>query len=287
MALTTTQKALLITLAIYSAIVGATLYAVEQSERGQSRPTLQEVPIALNMFSAPPVQEATPPPAEPQPPVEKAMEKPVEPPKPEVKPEPKKALPKKVDVKKVNPKKVEPKKVVKQVENKIKPKPVKTPPKPKVEKKPEPEKPVKKVVQTPTPAVKPTPEQPVEKVATQSASAPPVKKPTRQVSLKQQQEAEHEYLYNLQKTLVKYAADTYPYPARRRHWQGQVTVSFDILANGRIVNVQVVKPNERDVFNQAARSIFTEKMSMRFRPFPKDIPRDRWSLVVPINYTLR
>ena len=99
--------------------------------------------------------------------------------------------------------------------------------------------------------------------------------------------AEQSYLNALQKAIVKHAQDTYPRRAKRRHWEGEVKISFTILPNGNIVNLKIVETSGKSILDQAALSIFQEKMQSRFKTFPETIKRETWDITVPVHYGLR
>lgn len=272
LSLSNSQKAFVITLVLYTAVVGAFYVSFQHfAHSTEQKSNLKQVAISASMFSvAPPTPKVQP--------VTKPVQK-VQPPTP-VKPvhEPEKQV-----VKKVTPKPVH-----KPVEKVIpKPAPVKkavkpTPVKPIEPAKVEPQKTVTKPVTKPI-------EQPVQK-----APAPPVsqaqtitKQQSSGVSPAQQAKAEKVYLAELQEALSRYAQNTYPFMAKRRHWEGNVQISFTLHHNGDITDVRVSKPDIRDMFNDAAMSIFTDEMQMHYKPFPKEISRNSWEISVPISYFLR
>ncbi|WP_024851201.1 energy transducer TonB [Hydrogenovibrio kuenenii] len=259
------QKAFLLTLVLYLCLAGVGYLSLNHFHNNkQTTNNLKQVAISASMFSVP-----TP----------KKIE-------PKVKP---KAEPVKPPVKKPHLKKV-----VKPIK-----KPVKKPIKKIVEK----PKPIKKVV-TPTP-VKPVKQEKVVKPEIQKTEVKPVTEPVAKapvtepktkptakphvatISQAAQARAEASYTSELQDALTQYAQNTYPFMAKRRNWEGKVQISFTIHRNGDITNVRVTEPDMRNIFNEAAMSIFTEEMQMHFKPFPKEITRDTWELSVPISYFLR
>ncbi len=261
-------------------LAGYWLFSLETKESNPLSEKIRALPITLNMF-----QPATPTPiiqAIPNPPeveakvIEEPAVKPVvEPiiePKPVPKPEPiiakpiikKPAVPVKPIVAK--PKVVKPKAV--------KPKPPKTVEKPV-------EKPVAKA--RPTLPAKPNPP------ATQSkAEAQPiVPQVNPQISTQQQANAEQAYLYALRSEILLHAQDTYPRRAKRRQWEGVVTLSFTLLPSGKILGLAIQKSSGRQLLDDAATSIFQRKMHNEFQPFPAEITRKEWKITIPVSYTLR
>lgn len=268
LSLSNSQKAFAITLVLYSAVVGAFYVSFQHvAHSTEQKSNLKQVAISASMFSVAPPTPKVKPVAKP---VQKVQPTPV---KPVHKLEKKvvKKVPVHKPIKKVIPKPVPVKKVVKP-----------TPVKPIEPAKVEPQKTVTKPVTKPI-------EQPVQKTP-----APPVsqaqtmtKQHSSGVSPAQQAKAEKVYLAELQEALSRYAQNTYPFMAKRRHWEGNVQISFTLHHNGDITDVSVSKPDIRDIFNDAAMSIFTDEMQMHYKPFPKEISRNSWEISVPISYFLR
>lgn len=250
--LSRSQKAFLLTVALYTVLIGAAwLTFKNHSSHSQNTPNQKQVAISAKMFEVSP----------PKPVVPQKM-----PPKVQPKPVPKKPVIKK----KAIPKHIEKKVVKKVVKPKVTPPPVV---KPTVVKKEVVKKPITKPVVKPTPIKKaPVAKTPPQPTAAQRAA---------------QASAEKRYTAELQNALYRYAQNTYPFMAKRRHWEGKVTMTFTLHKDGKITDVHVTEPDMRDIFNQAAMSIFTEEMQMHFKPFPKDFLKDIWVLTVPISYNLR
>lgn len=246
-------SALLLTTVLYL-VTGAGLYYWFQQEPEKHQfKAAKSVPIQMSMFQAPkPAPVVEPKPV-------------VEPPKPPP-PKPKKPVKKKV--------KKKPKKIVKK-------------PKPKVKK----VVPVEVVKPEPVPEVEPEKEPPPETEYALLAQEQPeeikevVQQP--QYTFAQVINAEQDYRDQLYQLISRYAKDTYPRRARRRNWESDVTVSFEIKRDGTITNLRITNPSRRDIFNDAALNIFKKKMQMQFKPFPEEIERSSWSMQVPISYTLR
>lgn len=256
------QKAFMLTLVLYLSLAGVGYLSLKHfSSNQKTTNNLKQVAISASMFSVP-----TPAPQK----IEPKIKPKAEPAKPPVqkKPQPKKVVkPAKQPVKKI----VEKPKPIKKV---VTPTPVKLEPKKNVV------KPDIQPVQKVTAPVKKTP---ISKPETKPAPKPQVAT----VSQAAQAQAEASYTSELQDALTQYAQNTYPFMAKRRNWEGKVQISFTIHRNGEITNIKVTEPDMREIFNEAAMSIFTEEMQMHFKPFPKEITRDTWELSVPINYFLR
>lgn len=269
--LSRSQLAFLLTLALYILAAGAVFITLKNTQNSHNNaPQLRQVPMSAKMFNVTPpqpkvepkkVEPKVEPKVTPQPKIIhpiKPAPKPIQKPKPVIK---KKAIPKH-----------EPEKVVKkEVKPKVTP--------PVVKPKPVEKEMVKQEV------VKKTIEQPVVKTPTVTKPVTPTQPTAEQRAA--QASAEKNYTSELQQALYRYAQNTYPFMAKRRHWEGKVEVTFTLHKDGSITNVHVTNPDMRDIFNDAAMSIFTDEMKMHFKPFPKAILRDTWTLSVPISYNLR
>lgn len=259
----------LLTSLIYAGLVlGVYLLVNKTPEKTVS--AAKAVPVTLAMFQPPqPEVQAVPePPVEIKQPIEEPIpQEIVEPePIPEPKPQPK-PLPKKEvkPVPKKEPKKVEPK-VTPKTEPKVEPK--------KGKKEPVLE-PVKQL-ETKTVAAPPKP-----------AVSEPVKPAKPTYSDQQIETAEQAYLNALATQLAQLAQDTYPNRAKRRRWEGTVTLSFTLFPNGRIADAVVLESSGRVILDEAALEIIVDKMNAHFKPFPKEVTRSHWPIQVPIRYELR
>ncbi|WP_158660967.1 energy transducer TonB [Thiomicrorhabdus sp. Milos-T2] len=257
------------------------------------------VPVNLAMFEEPNIKPITEP---------TINTKPIELIKP-IKPvEIKKTEPIKEQIKKLKKEiKKEPKKEIKPI---IKPKPIQKPvhklipkpkPKPKNKAIKTPPKPVKKnkpttkpknLVQktqkkiennldTKTEAIKQ-----VEPIKPAKLAKPvPATKPT--YNNQQIADAEKKYLLELRKQIINYARDTYPRRAKRRNWEGDVTIQFVLTSNGSITNLKIIKSSGKNILDQAALEVFQDKMQSQFKAFPKEINRKTWLIKVPVGYHFR
>ncbi|QCU89698.1 energy transducer TonB [Thiomicrorhabdus sediminis] len=283
-----TSLSFVIAALVYSALLGALFFGWQDPQQSAAQESRKALPISLKMFqiSAPqtpeqqePQQaEIKPPVSEPEPvepvvekqPIEKRIEKTKE--KTTNKPQPTAQKPEKTPLKKAQAIKEESKPLVEAVKaNKTQPKEEKI-----VEQKPE-EKPptiTEKHFQpddTPLTEIKPT-----------VVDTTPVKR----LTTNQIEQAEQRYLLELRQQIVRFAEDTYPRLARRRHWQGQVLLEIVIQPNGAIDSVKILKDSKHHLLDQAALEIFTLRMQNQFKPFPEEIQRSNWTIKVPVNYRL-
>lgn len=173
-----------------------------------------------------------------------------------------------------------------------------------------PAQPVEPVVQKPKivkqKAVTPKPPEPVEKPAEEAKAVPTLlakpnspmtqskaevepiaPKLNTQISRQQQVNAEQAYLYALRSEVLMHAQDTYPRRAKRRRWEGIVTLSFTLLPSGKILGLRIQESSGRQILDDAATSIFQSKMHNQFQPFPAEITRKAWKITIPVSYHLR
>lgn len=272
----------ILTVLIYTGLLFSG-YLLWQNTPEEKTPATHPVSVSLAMFEMAKPRPPLPEPVQVEETVEPEIEPQVEPVTPPPKVEPPKQEPK-----------LEPK-----PESKPEPKPIKKPapePKPKPQPKPKP-KPVEKKVE-PKPEIKPVVKPPVKPVTpapdiTQDIKPAAPALPTVEKSLEpayspqQIANAEKTYLSTLAQQLAQLAQNTYPKRAKRRHWEGTVTLSFTIFPNGRIAQVKVVDSSRRDILDQAALDIIKERMHSQFKPFPDEIKRTQWQIQVPIRYELR
>jgi protein TonB len=99
--------------------------------------------------------------------------------------------------------------------------------------------------------------------------------------------AEQQYLNALSETLARHAQNTYPRIAQRRGLQGEVYIRFTLLANGQIIDIEIIDSSGQRLLDNAALEIFETHMRNQFKPFPEQINRERWTHTVPIEYKLR
>lgn len=151
----------------------------------------------------------------------------------------------------------------------IKPEPVKPKPKPKPVK-PKPVKQEKIIPLEPEP----------ETVQQQVVAAQPKGQPTTQIDalfLKQQQQM---YMHELLTHIEGYKF--YPRAARRRGIEGEIRVSFTLLANGQLQNLQL--DGEQSVLRQAAQQAMEEAVPLPLPPSSMTLPR---RIDIGIVYSLK
>lgn len=261
-------------LTLYSALLLTGYWLWQSAPKPPVKENIKVVPVNLAMFEESIIEPITEPKINPNP---------VEPIKP-------------VEIKKPEPIKKIKKELKKELKPIIKPKPVQKPiPKPKPIKPP---KPIKKTKPVTTPKTKvETTQKKIEKhLENKTETAKKVepikltkpelpKKPT--YSAQQIANAEKNYLLELREKIVNYAKDTYPRRAKRRNWEGDVTIEFVLTQNGSITKLKILKSSGKSLLDRAALEIFQDKMQNRFKAFPKEINRKTWLIKVPVGYHFR
>lgn len=272
----TTRLSFIIAVLIYGSLLlgGYWLFSVEVKKPIEPLEETRALPVNLTMFQSTP--EPTPEPTPPETvsqPITEPMVEPETVPEPEPTPEPK-VLPKPKPVPTPKPEPLpEPP-----------PKPTPEPPKPKpVVEKPKvttPPTPPKKVTPSPAPTVETTPAKNSKQPPSEVKPVPP------QHSAQQVANAEQNYLSELRSEILIHAQNTYPRQAKRRQWQGVVTLSFTLLPNGRITGLSIQESSGRQLLDDAATSIVQQRMNNQFQAFPPEIDRKEWKISIPVSYHL-
>jgi protein TonB len=95
--------------------------------------------------------------------------------------------------------------------------------------------------------------------------------------------AEGAYLAELQRAIAKHKG--FPDDAIRRRSSGTATVSFTVLADGRIRSVRLAKTSGDASLDQAALQAL-HRLG-RFKPIPGEFGRKQWQMSVPIRFSLK
>ncbi len=280
----TTNVSFIMTVFIYATVllVGYWLFSLDIKEPNPQPEKPSTLPLTLNMFQSakPTIQTIFMPPAVETEVIEKPVVKPIIQPITESKPVSK---PKPVAAKPVLKKAAPPAEPVTPKPNVSQTKVIKL-------KSPKPSKskvtPAKELVTKPRPTLAAKP----NSAATQTTNTEAkVVEPhvNNEVSRQQQANAEQAYLYALRSEILLHAQDTYPRRAKRRRWEGIVTLSFTLLPSGKILGVRIQKSSGRSILDEAATSIFQSKMHNQFQSFPAEITRKEWRITIPVSYHLR
>jgi TonB family protein len=76
----------------------------------------------------------------------------------------------------------------------------------------------------------------------------------------------------------------YPSLSRRLGQQGEVVVTFTLLADGTIKNINIDSASRFEALNKSA--IEAVKNVKRFRPIPKELGMEKMDVRIPIRYSL-
>lgn len=80
------------------------------------------------------------------------------------------------------------------------------------------------------------------------------------------------------------AAKRYPLRARRKGLEGETTVTFSVLKDGRIVDIKVQQQSGHRILDKAALEAL-ERVG-HLDPIPPTIARERWDFSIPIRFQL-
>lgn len=181
---------------------------------------------------------------------------------------------KKVILKEKELKKIEPKKIVKQEPIKKEIKKIVKKAKEKIVKKEltKPVEKIEKVVKHDTPKLIPT-----STIKTQ-----PIVPKKVIVSRETKNIIKNEYLSKLRAEIEK--NKIYPKRAKRLKQQGKVVVTFLLLKNGQIKNINLKNGSSFRGLNKAALELL-ERIG-KFEPIPKELQKNNWTIEIPINYAI-
>jgi protein TonB len=93
---------------------------------------------------------------------------------------------------------------------------------------------------------------------------------------------EDRYLFELRKLLER--KKRYPALARKMGQTGRVLVSFTLAQDGSLVKSEVVERAAFDSLNEAAHDLV--KSISGVKPFPEEIHKTTWNIVLPIDYSI-
>lgn len=93
---------------------------------------------------------------------------------------------------------------------------------------------------------------------------------------------EAQYLSRLRHRLEE--KKEYPLAARRLGHYGRVIVRFVLGRDGHVREAAIVEANGSDILNRAAKSLIDQVG--RLDPFPAELRREEWAVVVPIDYKM-
>jgi protein TonB len=77
----------------------------------------------------------------------------------------------------------------------------------------------------------------------------------------------------------------YPQKARRRGWEGQVSLKFSIFPSGEVRNVKILSSSDYAILDKSALKAIHD--SLPFEPFPSNLGLAKLDLELPIIYQLK
>jgi len=144
--------------------------------------------------------------------------------------------------------------------------------------------PSKPVIKKPTPIKQPKEPEKIHKVIEEEVVENDfIEQPVQSVSTAQIQNLENSYLSKIQAKVEKHK--DYPRNAQRLHQTGKVEVNFDILKNGHIQNVKIVKKSKFEKLDEATLKLLL-KIAI-FEPIPDALDRTVWNITIPVNYDIK
>jgi len=152
----------------------------------------------------------------------------------------------------------------------------------KVEKVVKKEKPIEKIVEKPVEKVAEKTEKSIEEnpVVTQTTpNTNPVIESTEEAQIDSIEDA---YLSKVKAKIEK--NKVYPKIAKRLNQTGKVVVSFDILKDGKVINIRIIQNSKFEKLDEASIELLT-KIGF-FEAIPNELNKTVWNIQIPINYQI-
>jgi len=105
---------------------------------------------------------------------------------------------------------------------------------------------------------------------------------TSQITNNQQTTIENDYLAKVKAIIEK--NKVYPKVAKRLHQTGKVVVAFDILKDGKVINIKIVENSKFEKLDSASIELLA-KIGF-FEAIPNELNRAVWNLTIPIHYQI-
>lgn len=105
---------------------------------------------------------------------------------------------------------------------------------------------------------------------------------TKQINNTNIENLENEYLAKVKNKIER--NKIYPKMARRLNQTGKVLVSFDILKDGKIMNIKILQNSKFEALDEA--SIELLKNIDFFEAIPSELNKNIWNIQIPINYQI-
>lgn len=148
------------------------------------------------------------------------------------------------------------------------------------------EKPIEKIVEKPVEKVAEKTEKSIEEnpVVTQTTpnTNPVIESTEATISKVQIDSIEDAYLSKVKAKIEK--NKVYPKIAKRLNQTGKVVVSFDILKDGKVINIRIIQNSKFEKLDEASIELLT-KIGF-FEAIPNELNKTVWNIQIPINYQI-
>ncbi|AYJ80439.1 hypothetical protein AN286_09690 [Aliarcobacter cryaerophilus ATCC 43158] len=96
------------------------------------------------------------------------------------------------------------------------------------------------------------------------------------------QNLENEYLAKVKEKIEK--NKVYPKVSKRLNQTGKVLISFDILKDGKVINVKIINKSKFEKLDEASIELITNIGF--FEAIPNELNKTVWNIQIPINYQI-
>ena len=152
----------------------------------------------------------------------------------------------------------------------------------KVEKVVKKEKPIEKIVEKPVEKVAEKTEKSIEENPVVTQTTPNTNPVIESISKAQIDSIEDAYLSKVKAKIEK--NKVYPKIAKRLNQTGKVVVSFDILKDGKVINIRIIQNSKFEKLDEASIELLT-KIGF-FEAIPNELNKTVWNIQIPINYQI-
>ena len=152
----------------------------------------------------------------------------------------------------------------------------------KVEKVVKKEKPIEKIVEKPVEKVAEKTEKSIEENPVVTQTTPNTNPVIESISKAQIDSIEDAYLSKVKAKIEK--NKVYPKIAKRLNQTGKVVLSFDILKDGKVINIRIIQNSKFEKLDEASIELLT-KIGF-FEAIPNELNKTVWNIQIPINYQI-
>ncbi len=152
----------------------------------------------------------------------------------------------------------------------------------KVEKVVKKEKPIEKIVEKPVEKVAEKTEKSIEENPVVTQTTPNTNPVIESISKAQIDSIEDAYLSKVKAKIEK--NKVYPKIAKRLNQTGKVVISFDILKDGKVINIRIIQNSKFEKLDEASIELLT-KIGF-FEAIPNELNKTVWNIQIPINYQI-